>query len=105
MVIYRSYTGSREVSYNDWEGTMTNIKSLIEGDFFGTDDEQFTAFIKQMPDKHWSKYDLSAVRLGWEAHKMTGANKLAHVDSRDCWCQPSVEMVNDVAIVTHNDTH
>ncbi len=32
-------------------------------------DAEFTTFIKSLPFNHWSKYDFSAVRLGWEAHK------------------------------------
>lgn len=31
---------------------------------------EFRAFVEQMPDKHWAKYDLSAVRLGWEAARL-----------------------------------
>ena len=33
------------------------------------EDSEFTKFVKSLPDKHWVKYDLSAVRLGWEAQK------------------------------------
>lgn len=33
-------------------------------------DPAFKAFVASMPDKHWSKYDISAVRLGWEAYKL-----------------------------------
>lgn len=37
-----------------------------------TEDEKFTAFVKSLPAKHWSKYDLSAVRLGWDAAIING---------------------------------
>lgn len=30
---------------------------------------EFRAFVESVPDKHWSRYDLSAMRIGWEAHK------------------------------------
>lgn len=33
------------------------------------EDEQFKAFISQFPETHWSKKDISAVRLGWEGAK------------------------------------
>lgn len=42
---------------------------LVRCDFLGDDDPGFRAFVESMPDKHWARYDLSAVRLGWEAHK------------------------------------
>lgn len=32
------------------------------------DDPDFRAFVESLPDSHWSKYDLSAVRLGWDAN-------------------------------------
>ena len=32
----------------------------------GTDDPLFDAFQDAMPDKYWARYDLSAVRLGYE---------------------------------------
>ena len=43
---------------------------LAKCEFLGTEDAKFYEFVEQMPNKHWSKYDLSAVRLGWEAHKL-----------------------------------
>lgn len=46
------------------------LQTLIEGGFLGTVDHDFREFIANMPDSHWSKYDLSAVRLGWEAYKL-----------------------------------
>lgn len=30
------------------------------------EDEAFTEWARAMPDKYWAKYDLSAVRLGYE---------------------------------------
>ena len=30
-------------------------------------DKEFRFYVESLPDKHWSKYDLSAVRLGWDA--------------------------------------
>lgn len=68
--------------YNDFDGACvqcgesptnpadsTALQDLIDGTFLSTPDEEFRAFVAQMPEKHWAKYDLSAVRLGWEAHK------------------------------------
>lgn len=31
------------------------------------EDKEFRKFIESLPDKHWAKYDLSAVRLGWDS--------------------------------------
>ena len=45
------------------------IQALIKGEYLGTEDIAFKSFISMLPEKHWSKYDLSAVRLGWEAKK------------------------------------
>lgn len=33
------------------------------------EDKAFKAFVAAMPEKHWARYDLSAVRLGWDACK------------------------------------
>lgn len=33
-------------------------------------DPDFRAFVESMPDSYWAKYDLSACRIGWEAHKI-----------------------------------
>jgi len=30
-------------------------------------DKEFKSFIDSLPKEHWAKYDLSAVRLGWDA--------------------------------------
>lgn len=49
------------------------VERLVKCGFLGTEDKEFRAFIEQMPDTHWAKYDLSAVRLGWEAHKVLSA--------------------------------
>lgn len=48
------------------------IKNLTSSDFliYVKEDPEFRKFIKAMPDKHWSKHDISAVRLGWEACKI-----------------------------------
>jgi hypothetical protein len=32
---------------------------------------EFRSVIEQLPQKHWAKYDLSAVRLGWEFARAT----------------------------------
>ena len=32
-------------------------------------DPEFEAFVKSLPQNHWARYDLSAVRLGWDAYK------------------------------------
>jgi len=46
------------------------LQALIQCDFLDSEDEEFRAFVNNMPDTHWAKYDLSAVRLGWEAYKL-----------------------------------
>lgn len=51
------------------EPFLTIMQNLIDGTFLGSTDEEFSEFVSRMPEKHWSKNDLSAVRLGWEAHK------------------------------------
>jgi hypothetical protein len=32
-------------------------------------DPDFDWYVSCLPASHWSKYDLSAVRQGWDAHK------------------------------------
>ena len=32
-------------------------------------DADFDWYVSCLPASHWSKYDLSAVRQGWDAHK------------------------------------
>lgn len=32
-------------------------------------DPNFEDFVRSLDPKHWARYDLSAVRLGWEARK------------------------------------
>ena len=49
---------------------MVDYSSLLEMKHTETPDEEFKRFIAQMPDKHWAKLDISAVRFGWEAHKL-----------------------------------
>ena len=49
-----------------------DVERLVMCDFYKTNDIEFKKFIEQLPDKCWVKYDLSAVRLGWEAHKIMG---------------------------------
>ncbi|HKI74988.1 MAG TPA: hypothetical protein VJ998_10105 [Pseudomonadales bacterium] len=48
---------------------QNRIDALIKCGFLGTEDAEFHAFVEKMPDTHWARYDLSAVRLGWEAAK------------------------------------
>lgn len=35
----------------------------------GTPDQDWKEFKDSLPAKYWAKYDLSALRLGWEAAK------------------------------------
>ena len=51
---------------------LSELHELLSAGFLGTSDPEFRAFVESMPDSHWAKYDLSAVRLGWEAHKRLG---------------------------------
>ena len=37
-------------------------------------DLEFSFFIKKLPENYWAKYDLSAVRLGWELCKLKKCN-------------------------------
>lgn len=32
-------------------------------------DDEFSAWVATLPEKHWATYDLSACRLGWDARK------------------------------------
>ena len=53
--------------------TDGRMEVLVKCQFLYEDrDAEYKKFIEQMPDTHWAKYDLSAVRLGWEAHKLLG---------------------------------
>ena len=54
--------------------TKEQVHSLVMGEFLGTTEEEFETFVNQMPANHWAKKDLSAVRLGWEAHKLLEKN-------------------------------
>lgn len=36
------------------------------------DDREFHDWVDAQPDKHWAKYDLSAMRLGYELGKLYG---------------------------------
>ena len=46
------------------------VERIVMCDFDKSNDTEFRDFVEQLPDKCWAKYDLSAVRLGWEAHKL-----------------------------------
>lgn len=67
---YEWDTGPKMETPNRSSASPTCYQVLLGGDFLGTKDKDFRAFVEQMPDTHWAKYDLSAVRLGWEAHKL-----------------------------------
>ena len=54
---------------------MAIYDEFLKMDFPRTNEEEFQEFVKSLPSKHWSKYDLSAVRLGWEAQKTLEASK------------------------------
>jgi hypothetical protein len=41
---------------------ITNNKFLFEKNSI------FDEVVRQIPDNYWAKYDLSAMRAGWEAH-------------------------------------
>jgi len=45
------------------------FEHLVTSEFLLTADPEFSRLVKYLPDTHWSKYDVSAARLGWEAHK------------------------------------
>jgi hypothetical protein len=32
----------------------------------GPEDLEFSSWVRAMPDKYWAKYDISAIRLGYE---------------------------------------
>lgn len=49
---------------------------FIKCEFFKSEDKEFSAFIASLPEKHWAKYDLSAMRLGWEACKTVALQSL-----------------------------
>lgn len=38
--------------------------------FLADRDPAFRDFVESLPDTHWAKYDLSAMRLGWEAYRV-----------------------------------
>ena len=38
-------------------------------------DPEFDAYVASLDKKHWARYDLSAVRLGWEAYKERHENR------------------------------
>lgn len=49
--------------------SQPDMDRLIKCEFLYEPDSEFSQFVQQLPAKHWSKYDLSAVRMGWEAYK------------------------------------
>lgn len=46
-----------------------NIETQLQF-FAAASDPHFREMVGQLPDTHWARYDLSAVRLGWELRKI-----------------------------------
>ena len=53
---------------------------LTEPDWLSADPE-FDAWVATMPQKYWAKYDLSACRLGWHAHKALQSETRENTDA------------------------
>jgi hypothetical protein len=53
---------------------QSTIDEIAKCGFLGNSDPEFNQFVEQLPIKYLAKYDLSAVRLGWEAYKRLIAN-------------------------------
>lgn len=45
------------------------FEQIIQHIMKGEKSPEFRKFVEMLPDNYWAKYDLSAVRLGWEAYK------------------------------------
>lgn len=52
----------------------SRVGLLVQCNFLGDKDREFMKFVEQIPNRHWSRYDLSAVRFGWEAYKVLHPN-------------------------------
>ena len=48
---------------------MNDELQELMGKLGTVDDGEFQSFVAMLPKKYWAKYDLSALRLGWEAAK------------------------------------
>jgi len=56
-------------------------QEIIENNFLYQKDNEFTAFIDNLPAAYWSRYDISATRIGWEAHKIFASKRLQAIDN------------------------
>ncbi len=62
----RKIAKERDEAREEWDKIpdISELQAALENT-----DPQFRGFVESVPDKHWSKYDLSAMRIGWEAYK------------------------------------
>ena len=51
-----------------------NIELLVERD------KEFIEFRESIPDSHWARIDISAVRVGWEARKINDKQRIAELE-------------------------
>jgi len=52
------------------QSEWVSVESLINKTFIDSENKDFNKFVSMMPSSHWAKYDLSAVRLGFEAARL-----------------------------------
>lgn len=45
------------------------------------EDAEFSAWVREQPDKHWAKLDISALRLGYELGRRTMRHKPIEVST------------------------
>jgi len=70
------------------------------------DNPEFRAAIAELPATHWSRYDLAAVRLGYELGRRDDATREAlnrlidacHDSDGACYGTLSTEFVRDIAL-------
>ena len=51
--------------------TDVEFEELLAMKYAQDNDPEFRSIIEKLPAKYWARYDLSAVRLGWEIRKLT----------------------------------
>lgn len=61
-------------------GKLKGCGDPVIDDCLGTDDPTFTAFVATLPEAHWSKYDLSAVKIGWHYGRLALTRELASAE-------------------------
>lgn len=58
--------------------------------------KEFDAYVASLPEKYWAKYDLAAVRFGWDAH-------LARIAELEGRIDDAIEYIKQLERPTRNE--